>query len=284
MGSLRNPVGPLPSSIYWRRRVVGLALLALLVALVLWAVLAGGGNGDNNGRGGGGPSPAASITPGPSGSGPVVPGEPGGRDTAGGDGGSGTNGGTGGGSTGSGGTASGGAGAGGADGTGGAEGSGGGTGGSSASGGTAAGAASGGGAQLPANSPLPHCAAGAVELTIRAREVQVPAGENPKFELIAKNTSAADCKVDLGPKAAVIKIKNAKNETVWSSKDCPKGATTLLFRVPAKGEVPREFEWDRTRSDATKCDKGTGGPVEPGTYLVELAGAKNSASIFLQKD
>jgi hypothetical protein len=259
-----------------------------VVALVLWAVLSGNGDDDKNGRSGGGPSPAASITPGPSGTGPVVPGEPGGRDTSGG-GDDGGNGGTGGGSTGtagadSAGTGTGGAGTGGAGGAGGAEGGDGAGTAGSASGGAPAGSASGGGQQLPVTSPLPNCAPGVVELTIRAREVQIPAGENPKFEVIAKNTSATACKIDLGPKSAVIRIKNAENETVWSSKDCPKGATTLLFRLPAKGEVPRAVEWDRTRSDASKCEAGAGGPVEPGTYLVELAGAKNSASIFLQKD
>ena len=46
VGSLRNPVGPLPSSIYWRRRAVALSLIALLAVLVLWAVTSGGGSGN----------------------------------------------------------------------------------------------------------------------------------------------------------------------------------------------------------------------------------------------
>ncbi|MFJ6696257.1 hypothetical protein ACIQM4_09305 [Streptomyces sp. NPDC091272] len=292
MGSLRNPVGPLPSSIYWRRRAVGLSLLALVVVLVLWITLSGGGDDDRNGRGGGAPSPAASITPGPSSSGPVVPGEPGGRDTGG-------NGATGGGSTDTGGTDPGtggtdgadsaGGDSGGADGAGGAAGTGGtggtGTGIGGAGAGTGGGSGTGGaGQQVPADSPLPNCLPGSVELTIRAIKVQVPVDEKPKFELVAKNTTAADCKMDFGPQEATVDIKNAANETVWSSKDCPRGARSLLLRVPARTTVTHALEWDRTRSDAQKCDGPAGPEVAPGTYLVELAGAKTPASISLAKD
>ncbi|MFD3517810.1 hypothetical protein [Streptomyces sp. NPDC058657] len=288
MGSLRNPVGPLPSSIYWRRRAVGLSLLALLVVLVLWAVLSLGGDGDKDGKSKGGPSPAASITPGPSGTGPVVPGEPGGREEPGGDGGTdaggAANGGTGGGSTDP---------AGGADGTSqgassaGSAASGGGTGGPAA-GGTGGpggpGGTGGTGQQVPANSALPNCGPGALKLTIETVENDVDVDKKAKFKVIAQNTSAAACKVDLGPAAAVVKIKNTDGETVWSSKDCPEGAKSLLFEVPAKGTVTQPVEWDRSRSDASKCEAPAGGSVAPGTYVVELAGAKVPASVFLKKD
>jgi hypothetical protein len=43
MSTFRNPVGPQPSSTYWRRRlVVGLALLALIVIVILLVVRPGG--------------------------------------------------------------------------------------------------------------------------------------------------------------------------------------------------------------------------------------------------
>jgi hypothetical protein len=251
-------------------------LLALMVVLVLWVVLSAGGDGDKSAKGKGGPSPAASITPGPSGTGPVVPGEPGGRDEPGGDGG----------------TGSGGAGNGGADGgstdSGGADGASAGASsagsGGSGSAGSGGGGAGGAGQQVPANSPLPNCGPGSVELTIRTVENNVEVDGKAKFEIIAKNTSAAACKMDFGPAAAVVKIKNTEGDTVWSSKDCPKGAKSLLLRVPAKTTVTHKVEWDRTRSDAAKCEAPVGGSVEPGTYVVELAGAKVSASVFLKKD
>ncbi|MGW5690790.1 hypothetical protein ACWEWX_07435, partial [Streptomyces asiaticus] len=83
MGSLRNPIGPLPSSIYWRRRAVALALLIAIILVVIWAFGWGGsgGGGSDEGKGGGG-GPAGTITPGPSSSGPVNSERPGGRATA----------------------------------------------------------------------------------------------------------------------------------------------------------------------------------------------------------
>lgn len=54
VGSLRNPVGPLPSSIYWRRRAVLLSLFALLALLITWIVVSGGGDGSGAGAGSGG--------------------------------------------------------------------------------------------------------------------------------------------------------------------------------------------------------------------------------------
>ncbi|MEK8172011.1 hypothetical protein NKH77_29825 [Streptomyces sp. M19] len=52
MGSLRNPIGPLPSSIYWRRRAVALALLVLTVLLVVWVFAMGdsGGGGEDDAK------------------------------------------------------------------------------------------------------------------------------------------------------------------------------------------------------------------------------------------
>src|SRR3712207_6189457 len=44
MSTSRSPVGPLPAKVYWRRRiVVGLGLLAVLVAIVLIVVRPGQG-------------------------------------------------------------------------------------------------------------------------------------------------------------------------------------------------------------------------------------------------
>ncbi|MEV8411989.1 hypothetical protein AB0P45_00005, partial [Streptomyces niveus] len=94
MGSMRNPVGPLPSSIYWRRRAVAATLIALLALLVVWVVTSGGGDGGKKrDDGANGEAPAPSITPGPSGSGPAISEQPGGRDESGETGGSGGSGG-----------------------------------------------------------------------------------------------------------------------------------------------------------------------------------------------
>ncbi|MFF3316452.1 hypothetical protein ACFYV5_13195 [Streptomyces sp. NPDC003035] len=275
MGSLRNPVGPLPSSIYWRRRAVALCLIALLAALALWAVTIGGGGGKKTNDAANGSSPAPSITPGPSGSGPAISEQPGGRDesgdsgeNSGGDGGAGGDGGTGG-----------------TDGTGtGAE-VGGKNGDTDGAGGDG-GAGTGAGQQVPADSPLPNCAPGALQLTLSSAKVSYAPGEKPRFHLVAKNTSTVDCKADLGPKNAVLTVSDAKDDDVWSSQDCPRPAGAVLLRIPARSAITHTVEWDRGRS-APRCATAPAGPVGPGTYLVEAAmpGVKVlPASFTLAKD
>ncbi|MEU9863566.1 hypothetical protein AB0D99_22100 [Streptomyces sp. NPDC047971] len=272
MGSLRNPVGPLPSSIYWRRRAVALCLIALLALITLWAVTSGGGGGKKPDDSANGSSPAPSITPGPSGSGPAISEQPGGRDESGD---SGEN---------SGGDA-------GTGGTGGTEGadagaeSGGKNGDTDGAGGDG-GASTGAGQQVPADSPLPNCAPGSLQLTLRSTQVSYAPGEKPRFHLVAKNTSAADCKADLGPRSAVLTISDNKDEAVWSSQDCPRPAGGVLLRVPAGSTVTHSVDWDRGRS-APRCATPPAGPVGPGTYLVEavMPGVKVlPASFTLAKD
>ncbi|WP_030177425.1 hypothetical protein [Streptomyces sp. NRRL S-813] len=255
MGSLRNPVGPLPSSIYWRRRVVLLSLVALLALLVVWIVTSGGGGGrKNSGSASDGKHPTPStITPGPSGSGPAISQHPGGRDDSGG----GDSGGSG--AASGGGTASG---APGGDGSGSGSGAGGGS-------GSGSDAGAGAGAVLPAGSTLPNCASGAVSLSLRSVHNTYAPGQTPTFELTAKNSSGTDCKVDLGPKSAVLTISKADGSTdYWSSDDCPKTAGNLLYRVPAGSAITYTVRWDRKPS-APQCATPPAGSAGAGTYLVE---------------
>lgn len=248
VGSLRNPVGPLPSSIYWRRRAVALSVVALLVFLAVWSFNhfgTGGSGGSDEGKGGG---PAQTITPGPTPSGPAIGERPGGRDESGTSGGS-TSGGTGGGGTG------GGTGGGGDDGT---------------SGGAGGGGNGGGGAGVPAGASLPDCTSGAVDLTLTSVKNTYGPDEKPKFRLTAKNSSGTACKVDFGPRAAVMTISFADDNTaVWASDDCPKNTDRILLQVPAKGDTTRTVEWDRKPS-APKCATPSARSAKPGTYLVEV--------------
>ncbi|GGU30548.1 hypothetical protein [Streptomyces lavendofoliae] len=284
MGSLRNPVGPLPSSIYWRRRAVAASLVALLALLIVWFVSSGDDGGKKGGDGSDGAAPATSITPGPSRPGAAISEQPGGRDESGAGGGDdgGKNGDTS--SPGAGGDGGGaGAGAGPDAGTGSGAGTGGGTGAGGAttgSGGTTT------GERVPANSPLPDCAPGSVRLTLRSLKVSYTPDEKPRFQLVARNTSPTTCKTDLGATSAVLTIKNAEADQVWSSKDCPRGSGTLLLRVPAGGSVTHTVEWDR-RPSAPRCATPPATAAGPGTYLVEAAvpGVKVlPASFTLTKD
>ncbi|AXE22372.1 hypothetical protein C0216_01985 [Streptomyces globosus] len=249
MGSMRNPVGPLPSSIYWRRRAVLASVVALIALLAVWAVSSGGGTSSTNGKGQDGPDPAASITPGPSGTGPAISQAPGGRTESGA--GTAKNGEP---SSGSGGGAGSGADSGSAAGAGG---------GAGAAGGAAA-------AQVPADSPLPTCSTSALQWEVKSAKNEYEAGEKPRLELIARNITGSTCKVDLGPRQAVVTILQAgTSKAVWSSADCPQGAGTAFFRVPAQGETRHTVEWDRKPSAADQCQTPPQGAAVPDTYVVE---------------
>ncbi|WP_337192083.1 hypothetical protein [Streptomyces sp. HUCO-GS316] len=277
MGSLRNPVGPLPSSIYWRRRAVLLSMLALLALLIAWVVGSGGSGGNNGADGTNGKNPAPSITPGPSGSGPAISQAPGGRDesSGGGSGGSGS-----------------GSGSGSDTGSGSGSGDSGGSGGSSdgSAGGGSVGGTTGGvstGDALPAGSTLPNCTANTVTLTLRSAGNSYEPGQTPAIELTVKNSSAGDCKVDLGPKNAVLTITQAgADDAYWSSADCPKASGSQLFRVPAHSSITYTVKWDRKPS-AARCATPPAGSAAAGTYLVEAKTpgyAKARTSFVLEND
>ncbi|MEU2444451.1 hypothetical protein [Streptomyces althioticus] len=272
MGSLRNPVGPLPSSIYWRRRAVLLSMLALLALLITWVVVSAGGNGKGSDNGANGKNPAPStITPGPSGSGPAISQAPGGRDETGDGGSEGAGDGSGdsGGSSGS--DGEGGdsdpadsAGAGGADGPGG-----GGSAGGGSEGGTSAGVGAGDALPAGTGSGLPNCSANAVRFSLRSERNTYGPGETPTFLLTARNTSGADCKIDLGPERTVLTVSQATDDdTFWASDDCPEEARSLAFRVPAGDSITYTVKWDRKPS-AASCATPKAGAAKPGTYLVE---------------
>ncbi|MFD6335669.1 hypothetical protein ACFWGI_39630 [Streptomyces niveus] len=284
MGSMRNPVGPLPSSIYWRRRAVAATLIALLALLVVWVVTSGGGDGGKKrDDGANGEAPAPSITPGPSGSGPAISEQPGGRDESGETGGSGGS--DGGDQGGADAGADGGSGDNGAGGTGGSTGSGGGA--ASGGGGDDGAGGSSTGEQVPVGSSLPNCPASALTLKLESRKVAYEPGEKPSFKIVATNGSAKDCKADLGPKSVVLTVTDSESDEIWSSKDCPK-IGPLLLKVPAGGTVTRTVTWDLTRS-APQCATPPPGKAKPGTYLVEAVapGAtvkQGQTSIRLDKD
>ncbi|MEW1615432.1 MULTISPECIES: hypothetical protein [unclassified Streptomyces] len=252
--------------------------------LVAWAVTSVNSGGTKDDGKPGGSDPVESITPGPGSSGPAISQQPGGRDESGDSGGSdGSDGGTG-----SGGDA--GAGSGGASGGAGSDGTstgGAGTAGSGA-GGTASGGGSTAGQQVPAGSRLPACKPGTLELTLRTKVSYGP-DDRPKFELIARNTSSATCKADLGPKNVVLTVTEAgaeSDDVIWSSKDCPASPAPLFLKVPAGATIVHTVDWNRVRS-TPNCATPPATKAAPGTYLLEAkapATPVRRASFVLKKD
>ncbi|GGW79830.1 hypothetical protein [Streptomyces griseoloalbus] len=288
MGSLRNPVGPLPSTIYWRRRAVLLSVLALLALLITWVVVSGGGGGNDGENGANGKNPAPSITPGPSSSGPAISQAPGGRDESEDGGSGGSDGPSSGAGSGAGDDGANGdpADTGGAGGSGGSGGAGGGAGGGS-EGGTSAGVGAGDALPAGSGSALPNCTADAVKFSLRSARNTYEPGQTPTFLLTARNISGSDCKVDLGPGSAVLTITQAdSDDAYWASKDCPKGARSLMFRVPAEDSITYTAKWDRKPS-APQCATPGAGSAGAGTYLVEAKApgfAKVQTSFVLERD
>lgn len=206
------------------------------------------GRTSTNGKGQGGPDPVGSITPGPAGTGPAISAAPGGRPESGSGGTTGSEGSTGG------------AGKNGEPG-----------GGTGSNGGQGSGGAAGGPAAVPADSPLPTCAPGSLQWEVKSVKNEYEASEKPRLELVARNTSGTTCKVDLGPKQAVLTILQASsNKAVWSSADCPAGAGNAFFRLPAQGETKQSLDWDRRFSAADQCQTPPAGSAAPDTYVVEV--------------
>ncbi|MEU9042344.1 MULTISPECIES: hypothetical protein [unclassified Kitasatospora] len=292
MPSLRQPVGPLPASIYWRRRVVVLAAVAAVIALIAWLMTDQGGGGD-----GGSPSkaaqavpsqnqtPAQAITPGASPSGPAArpggSGNPAGGPVAGG-GGTEVNlsgGGTGGANP---------APAGGSGGTGGGAG---GTGGGAA-GGSGGGAASGSGGAPAFNTPevmaLPVCASSQVALELAGAQNSYQPKDKPRLALTVKNSSGANCRVDLGRVASAITVSASNGDRVWSSGDCPADKGSIWVQLAANGSQTETFTWDRSRSKP-QCATADAAPPANGTYVVlaeltGLSGDKVSARASIRLD
>ncbi|GAA0675469.1 hypothetical protein GCM10010193_30590 [Kitasatospora atroaurantiaca] len=255
MPSLRQPVGPLPASIYWRRRIVVLAALAAVLALIVWLTSGQGGDGKQGKDNAAQPAPAQSITPGASPSGSAITSRPGGPGGAGGVSGSSggdvslTSGGTGGSASPSG-TA---------------------TGAGASTGG--AGGAGGGAATPPAVNTsevmaLPACAASQVTLELAGTQNSYELKDKPRLSLTVRNASGSNCRVDLGRVASTIVVTSAANERIWSSGDCPTERQSTWVQITAGTGLTETFTWDRSRSKP-QCASTDGTTAGPGNYLVQ---------------
>ncbi|MFD7989083.1 hypothetical protein ACFV4M_37685 [Kitasatospora indigofera] len=282
MPSLRQPVGPLPASIYWRRRVVVLAALAAVLALVLWLTSDQGGGGGQHKTAKPLPSPAQAITPGAAPTGPAVTGRPGGP--GGGSGGGSGNAGAGsGGVSGSGGgdvSLTGGADGGSAPAPGGGTTAGGttapGTAGGGTAGGTTGGTTGGGTAGGTTGAPpvntaevmaLPVCASSQVTLELSSAQNAYQPKDKPRLALTVRNAGTAGCRVDLGRVSSLITLTASNGERIWSSGDCPTDRQSTWVQIAAGSGLTETFTWDRSRSKP-QCASPDATAAPTGNYLV----------------
>ncbi|MGI5459034.1 caspase family protein [Streptomyces sp. CA-249302] len=120
-------------------------------------------------------------------------------------------------------------------------------------------------------SSLPNCTPEAVELTVRSSRNTYGGGQNPTLLVTAKNSSDNDCKVDLGPKKAVVTISSAQaSGNYWSSADCPEPPSgSVLYRAPAHDTVTYTVKWNR-RPSVAHCASPPKGSAGAGAYLADL--------------
>lgn len=260
MGTFRHPVGPLPSSVYWRRRLVVLGIPLFVIALVAYACTgtSGAPTGNTGAIGGqGGPSSGASPTgvisaaPSQTASGPPGNQYPGGGPTnSGGAGGSGATGGAGG-------TASSGTGAHGSS--------------------TAqAGLGGAGGAGCALSLSL------ALDRTSSSGPVQYPAGSYPTFKISASDSGSANCTVDVSGRGLVVSVMPLGTTTpVWTSSTCS-GAADLRVLGPGDDQT-YPVTWKRWQGQAGTCPVSKLPTVSPGTYTVnaEADGVTTSQVEFI---
>lgn len=249
MGSLRNPVGSLPSAVYWRRRVLVLAALLVVLALILYACSGSGSGKKKPAADGRSTSPAASQTSSvPASGASSSQAASGGPTTASG------------GPSGSGPASSGGAPSGSAGASGGPGGA---TGGANAGGtGGTGGASSTGSCQL--------------SLTLSTQSPAYANGDKPAFTVTAVNKGTAQCNVDLGPKSLILNIFTG-SDRVWSSADCTDAGQDLRGIAPGAVQTVT-YTWNRLRS-AAGCP-ADGQTAKLGTYfgVVSLAAGSTPAS------
>lgn len=257
MGTFRNPVGPLPASVYWRRRVVLLGIPLFVIALVAYACTGTSGSPQNTGAPGSGnsasSSPTGVITPGASqtASGPPGHSYPTSPSSSG---------------SGSAGTGTGG--------------SGGGT--SSASAGSTAGA---GTTHQAASGAAAGCALTltiALDQTSSSGTVQYAAGSYPTFKITATDSGSANCTVDVSGKGLLVSVMPlGTTKPIWTSAVCS-GAGDLRVLGPGDAQT-YPVAWKRWETQGTTCPVSKLPTVPQGTYTVnaETGGVTTSAVEFI---
>jgi len=221
-----HPVGPLPASVYWRRR--GLVLAGVIVALVLLAsLLSGGGGGDGAptvavAEGGSSPGADAS-TPTDSPTQPTASGALTGTPPPLDESGPGADPGGGG------------------------------------SGGSGPAAATSG---LPASSVEP-CRDAALRLTVKTVEPVYRVGDKPVIEFTVQNISMATCTRDLGAAQQEVLLYERATR-IWSSNDCYPGGERDVQALLPREHATFSVKWSGLSS--TPHCAGIRSQVGPGQY------------------
>jgi hypothetical protein len=100
-----------------------------------------------------------------------------------------------------------------------------------------------------------ECSPSQVQITAVTDDTRYEDGEKPMISMKIKNAGTQPCTFDVGTGAQEYIITSG-NDRIWSSKDCQKDPTeTPQVLEPGVELTTTPFEWDRTRSSTTTCNK-----------------------------
>ncbi|MGY0462326.1 hypothetical protein ACW14Y_19010 [Kitasatospora sp. cg17-2] len=114
---------------------------------------------------------------------------------------------------------------------------------------------------------LPVCASSQVTLNLASAQNSYQPKDKPKLALTINNSSATNCRVDLGRTASAITVTASNGERIWSSGDCPADRSSAWVQLPANGGLTETFGWDRVRSKP-QCATADPATAPAGNYLV----------------
>jgi len=129
-------------------------------------------------------------------------------------------------------------------------------------------------AALPDEAPVPAtaysagympegCRRGSVEVTSETSSTVYGVGGIVSFTVTLRNTGDVPCLVE-GGSAALGVVVSSGSDRVWSSTDCPSGATARPLLLDVDAEEVVRIPWDQTRSQPGCAESGTA--VGAGTY------------------
>ncbi|CAH0203383.1 MULTISPECIES: hypothetical protein [unclassified Microbacterium] len=82
------------------------------------------------------------------------------------------------------------------------------------------------------------------------------AGTNPRLSISLKNSSSADCTIDVGSATQVFTVSSG-DDVWWRSTDCQENPSSMVVTLKAGQEATsaEPITWDRTRSSTSTCEE-----------------------------
>lgn len=243
MGAVIEPQGPLPSEIYWRRRIVAggvvVAVVALVIGLIVWTQTGGDDNAKNAAT-----TASSSATTTPSTATPNASVDPSQAPSGGGLGGGGGDAGT-----------------------------------APESSTPVESSAPVVPGATPADGSVPLCTDQSIAVVLYTDKPTYTTGSQPVFTIVTTNAGLAACTRDVGKAAQNVIVRTLDGtRTLWSARDCSPINTVDNQVLQPQQQVKDEITWSGTTSTAG-C-KTPRQPVPAGSYqAIGKMGEKESAPV-----